>query len=262
VLGRAFYVMDRIAGEVPSEVPPYHAAGVFATATPEVREAMWWSGIETLARVHAVDWRAGQEEGRGKKEGAGLSVLGVPPEGLPAVRPQLEYYERMLEWAEEEGEPQTVLWAAQRWLRENVCESRRVALCWGDSRLPNVIYRDGRIVGVLDWEMAFLGDPEADLAWWLFMDWFASGGYGVARLEGMPGREETVARYEELTGRPVRNLFYNEVFAGMRFGVIMVRVAAMMRARGMPLPSPDFGSNNPATRKVAEMLGLQPPEAG
>ena len=275
VVGRAFYVMDRIAGEVPSEVPPYHAAGVFATATPEERAAMWWSGIETLARVHAVDWKAaGQEEGRGKEEGGGLSFLGVPPEGAPAVRPQLAYYERMLEWAEEQDrfeasgraglkpaptsdwapEPQTVLRAAQQWLRENECESERVAMCWGDSRLPNVIYRDGRIAGVLDWEMAFLGDPEADLAWWLFMDWFASGGYGVARLEGMPEREETVARYEELTGRPVRNLFYNEVFAGMRFGVIMVRVAAMMRARGMPLPSPNFGSNNPATRKLAEML--------
>ena len=78
----------------------------------------------------------------------------------------------------------------------------------------------------------------------------------------MPEREETVARYEELTGWPVRNLFYNEVFAGMRFGVIMVRVAAMMRHRGLPLPSPDFGSNNPATRKVAEMLGLRAPGDG
>jgi aminoglycoside phosphotransferase (APT) family kinase protein len=251
VLGRAFYVMDRIAGEVPSEVPPYHAVGVFADAKPEERAAMWWSGIETLARVHAVDWKA-----------AGLGFLGAPRKGAPVLRPQLEYYERMLEWAEEDGEPQTVLRAAQGWLRENEPDSERVALCWGDSRLPNVIYRDGRIAGVLDWEMAFLGDPEADLAWWLFMDWFASGGYGVARLEGMPEREETVARYEELTGHSVRNLFFYEVFAGMRFGVIMVRVAAMMRLRGMPLPTPDFASNNPATRKVAEMLGLRPPGDG
>ena len=248
VLGRAFYVMDRIAGEVPSEVPPYHAAGVFAAATVEERSAMWWSGIETLASVHAVDWRT-----------TGLGFLGEPPARVPPTRRQLEYYERMLDWAEEEREPQTVLRAAQGWLRENECDSELVALCWGDSRLPNVIYREGRIVGVLDWEMAFLGDPEADLAWWLFMDWFSSGGYGVTRLEGMPGREETVARYEELAGRAVRHLEYYKVFAGMRFGVIMVRVAAMIRARGMPLPSPDFGSNNPATRKVAEMLGLRPP---
>jgi aminoglycoside phosphotransferase (APT) family kinase protein len=248
VAGRAFYVMDRVAGDVPSEVPPYHAAGVFADAAPQERTQMWWSGIETLARVQAVDWKA-----------AGLGFLGEPPGGTPAVRPQLEYYERMLDWAEEAGEPQTVLRSAQRWLRENECEAEWVTLCWGDSRLPNVIYRGTEVAAVLDWEMAFLGDPETDLAWWLFMDWFASGGYDLARLEGMPGREETVARYEELTGRPVRNLFYNEVFAGMRFGVIMVRVAAMMRYRGLPLPVPDFASNNPATRKLADMLGLAPP---
>ncbi len=251
VLGRSFYVMDRIPGEVPSEVPPYHVMGVFAEATPQQREAMWWSGIETLAKVHAVDWMS-----------AGLDFLGLPTQGTPAVRSQLEYYERMLDWAEEPGEPQTVLRAAQRWLRSNEEQSQHVGLCWGDSRLPNTIYREGHVVGVLDWEMAFLGDREADLAWWLFMDWFSSEGYGLARLVGMPEREETVARYEELTGRPVRNLFYYEVFAGMRFGVIMVRVAAMMPARGYPLPAPDFASNNPVTRKLAELLGLAPPGAG
>jgi aminoglycoside phosphotransferase (APT) family kinase protein len=255
VLGRPFYVMDRIAGDVPSEVPPYHAIGVFADATPEQRERMWWSGIETLARVHAVDWKG--EMGKGKGEGR-LAFLGEPQLDVPPVRPQLDYYERMLDWAETPGEPQPTLRAALRWLRENEPPAANVALCWGDSRLPNVIYQGTEVAGVLDWEMAFLGDPEADLAWWLFMDWFASGGYGVPRLEGMPEREETVTRYEELTSEPVRNLFYNEVFAGFRFGVIMVRVVAMMVHRGLPLPVPDFASNNPATRKLAEMLGRRP----
>jgi aminoglycoside phosphotransferase (APT) family kinase protein len=248
VLGRQFYVMDRIEGEVPSEVPPYHAAGVFFSATPVERRRMWWSGVETLAKVHAVDWKD-----------RGLGFMGEPPGDAPSMRPQLEYYERMLDWAEEEDEPQTTLRAAQRWLRDNEPQTDRVALCWGDSRLPNVIYREGRVVGVLDWEMAFLGDPEADVAWWLFMDWFSSGGYGLPRLEGMPPEEETVERYETLTGRSLQNLEYYRIFAGMRFGVIMVRVVAMMPLRGYPLPAPDFASNNPVTRKLAEMLDLPPP---
>jgi aminoglycoside phosphotransferase (APT) family kinase protein len=248
VLGRPFYVMDRVAGEVPSEVPPYHAAGVFADAAPEQRERMWWSGIETLARIHALDRKA-----------IGLGFLGEPSLDEPPVRPQLDYYERMLDWAERPAEPQPTLRAALRWLRENEPQAANVGLCWGDSRLPNVLYQGTEVAAVLDWEMAFLGDPEADLAWWLFMDWFASGGYNVARLEGMPGREETIARYEKLTGEPVHNLFYNEVFAGFRFGVIMVRVVAMMVHRGLPLPVPDFASNNPATRKLAEMLAERPP---
>src|SRR5439155_7396112 len=86
VLGRAFYVMNRIAGEVPSEVPPYHATGVFANAKPAERAPMWWSGIETLARVHAVEWKA-----------RSLGFLSAPPEGVPVARPQLDYYERMLD---------------------------------------------------------------------------------------------------------------------------------------------------------------------
>jgi len=250
VLGRPFYVMDRIPGDVPSEVPPYHAAGVFADAAPEQRERMWWSGIETLARIHAVDWQA-----------VGVRFLGEPPLDAPPVRPQLDYYERMLDWAETPEERQRVLRSALRWLRENGPAAANVSLCWGDSRLPNVIYQGTQVAGVLDWEMAFLGDREADLAWWLFMDWFASGGYNVARLEGMPGKDETVERYQKLTGEPVHHLFYNEVFAGFRFGVIMVRVGAMMVHRGLPLPVPDFASNNPATRKLAEMLGMSPPGA-
>jgi aminoglycoside phosphotransferase (APT) family kinase protein len=250
ILGRPFYVMDRIPGEVPSEVPPYHAFGVLADAAPEQRERIWWSGIETLANIHSLDWKA-----------TGLGFLGEPPLDEPPVRPQLDYYERMLEWAETPEEPQPTLRSALRWLRENEPPAANVALCWGDSRLPNVIYQGTEVAGVLDWEMAFLGDPEADLAWWLFMDWFASGGYNVARLDGIPGKEETVNRYEKLTGEPVRNLLYNEMFAGFRFGVIMVRVTAMMVHRGLPLPAPDFASNNPATRKLAEMLKLPPPGA-
>jgi aminoglycoside phosphotransferase (APT) family kinase protein len=168
----------------------------------------------------------------------------------------------MLDWAETPDEPQATLRGALHWLRKNEPPVSNVALCWGDSRPPNIIYHGTEVAAVLDWEMAFLGDPEADLAWWLFMDWFASGGYNLARLAGMPEKEETILRYEKLTGAPVRNLFYNEVFAGFRFGVIMVRVTAMMVHRGLPLPAPDFASNNPATRKLAETLGIRQPGVG
>lgn len=250
VAGRPFYVMDRVAGDVPPDVPPYHAAGVFAEAAPDQRARMWWSGIETLSRVHALDWQS-----------AGLSFLGVPAPGAPAAGHQLDYYERFLDWAEDEREPQPILRAALQWLRRNAYTGAAVSLCWGDSRPPNIIYQGTEIAAMLDWEMAFLGDPEADLAWWLFMDWFSSSGYEVPRLEGLPGPQETVRRYEELTGSSVRHLAYNELFAAFRFGVIMVRVAALISHRGMPLPSPDFASNNAVTRRIAQTLELPPPGA-
>ena len=143
-----------------------------------------------LARIHGLDWKA-----------RGLDFLGVPPSGTGPLDRQLDYYERYLEWVRE-GRPQPVLRAALAWLREHRYVPARVALCWGDSRLPNLMFRDDAVVAVLDWEMAFLGDPEADLGWWLFLDWANSEGYGIPRADGFPGPEETIRRYETLTGRP------------------------------------------------------------
>jgi len=57
ILGCPFYVMKRIDGDIPSEVPLYHAFGLCFDATPERRANMWWSGIRTLASIHSLDWR-------------------------------------------------------------------------------------------------------------------------------------------------------------------------------------------------------------
>jgi aminoglycoside phosphotransferase (APT) family kinase protein len=248
VLGCPFYVMRRIEGEIPTDIPFYHTSGFLVDATPAQRAEMWGRGIETLAAIHTVDWRP-----------RGLSFLGVPDSGGGAVDAQLEYYERFLRWTQE-GEPQPVLDGALRWLREHAFAVPRIALCWGDARLPNLIYRDGAVAGVLDWEMAFLGDPEADLAWWLFLDWHHSEGNGTPRLDGFPGAEETVSRYEELTGWRTAHLPYYEVFAAMRFGVIMVSIGRIMRARGIDLGGgAGHGLNSPITRRLAELLGVPPP---
>jgi len=248
VLGQTFFIMDACEGEAPSDVPPYHApVGMCFDATPEERAAMWWNGIEVMARIHAVDWRA-----------RGLSFLGVPRDPVAAMDVQLDYWDGYFQWARTD-ESQPVLDAGLAWLRANRPQPTRTALCWGDSRLGNMLFRDFRVTAVLDWEMAFLGDPEADLAWWIFLDWNHSDGYGIPRLPGFPSREETVARYEALTGTRVANLHYYEAFASFRFGAIMARVATIMRAAGLPTPSDDFASNNPCTRRLAQLLGLPEP---
>jgi putative sterol carrier protein len=125
--------------------------------------------------------------------------------------------------------------------------------------MPNLMFRDGAVVAVLDWEMAFLGDPEADLGWWCFLDWANNEGYGAPHLEGIPGREETLARYAALTGRPVEQAFWNEVFAAFRYGAIMARVASRLKAIGATIPSEDFETNNVPTQALARLLDLPPP---
>ncbi len=250
VLGTPFYLMDAIGGEVPAEVPSYHSYGFVSEATPERRTHMWWSGIETLARIHALDWRR-----------LGLAFLGVPPPDTGPLDRQLDYYDGYLRWVCESGAPQPILQAALAWLRRNRFVPARVTLCWGDARLPNLMYRDDEVVGVLDWEMAFLGDPEEDLGWWLFMDWVNNEGYGLPRAVGFPGRLETIHHYEELSGRAVEHAPYHEVLAAFRFGVIMARIAGRLREIEAPLPTPDLETNNPCTQRLATVLGLPAPGA-
>jgi aminoglycoside phosphotransferase (APT) family kinase protein len=247
ILGTPFYVMGAVDGEAPSDVPPYHTAGLCVEADVGQRETMWWSGLDTMAAIHALDW-----------EKAGFDFLGKPASAVAALDAQLSYWENYLDWARTD-EPQPVIDAGRVWLRENSPSPSRTALCWGDSRLPNMMFKDFKVAAVLDWEMAFIGDPEADLAWWLFLDWHHSAGYGLERLEGLPGREQTVARYQEISGRPVENLFYYEVFAAYRFAAIMIRVVENLKVRGFPLSGPDFGSNNPCTCHLAELLELPSP---
>lgn len=248
ILGSAFYVMDAVDGEVPSEVPSYHVFGWVHDAEPARRTRVWWNGLEMLARIHALDWRA-----------HGLGFLGEPASARDAMDRQLAYWDRYLALVRSEGPPQPTLDAALAWLRANAFTPRRVGLCWGDSRLPNLMFGDDRVVAVLDWEMAFLGDPEADLGWWCFLDWANNEGYGGPHLDGIPSKEETLARYAELTGQPVAHAHWHEAFAAFRYGVILGRVATRMRSIGASLPADDWESNNVCTQALARLLDLPAP---
>jgi aminoglycoside phosphotransferase (APT) family kinase protein len=243
VLGDPFYIMGEIKGVSPSDFPAYHASGVYFDATPEQRATMWWGCVEAIAKIHALDWST-----------LGLSFLGDPAHPGGPIDWLLDLYERRLDWAKQG--PQPILETALRWLRKNVYIPEHVVLCWGDSRMSNIIYTpDLAVAALLDWEIAYLGDHEADLAWMLFLDWASSEGGGIPRLPGTPSREESVHRYEELTGWKVTNLFYNEVLAAVELAVPMLTVFKNLRAAGMPLGE-DVERNNFCTQRLSELLRL------
>jgi aminoglycoside phosphotransferase (APT) family kinase protein len=77
------------------------------------------------------------------------------------------------------------------WLKENRYAPDHVALCWGDARIGNTLYSrtDRNVLAVMDWEMAFIGDPESDLAWFFVLDKGLSKGYGLPPLEGYVATE-------------------------------------------------------------------------
>jgi putative sterol carrier protein len=126
--------------------------------------------------------------------------------------------------------------------------------------MPNCLYSpDGDVMAVLDWELAYLGDPVADLAWFLFFDWHQSEAFGLPKLEGTPGKEETVRRYEELTGWEVKNLFYNEVLAPIKAGIPILKVYKNLKQMGIDIMAEDIEINNPCTQRIASLLNLPAP---
>jgi len=247
-LGVPFFIMDHVEGKVPPDNLPYTMEGWVLEATPEEQEQMWWSGLEAMSRVHRADWRR-----------LGLDWLDRPSRGRPGLEQQLSYYRAFLDWSAK-GRPQPVAEAAWDWLAANrPDEDGEVVLCWGDSRLGNIIWQGFRPAAVVDWEMATLGQPELDLGWWLFFDRQFSEGLSVPRPPGFPSHEETVARYSELVGRPMRDLDYYQVFSGFRFAVILCRLSDLLIESDQLPADSDMGTNNLATQFTAQLLGLDPP---
>lgn len=241
VLGAPFFVMERIDGNVPTDMPPYHMDGWVTEVPPAERAAMWWSTLEILARLHRLD-----------VEALGLGFLDQPGWGRPGLDQRLAYYEHYLHWAYDG--PQTVALEALDWLKANRPDEPEPVALWGDSRIGNVIFQDGVPRAVLDWENAVLGAPEEDLAWFMFLDRHHSEGVHVPRLEGFPGYPETIARYEQLLGRPLRDMPYYEVLSGFKFSVIMARIGQAMIDFDWIKQDADFPHNNNCTQLLAHIL--------
>jgi aminoglycoside phosphotransferase (APT) family kinase protein len=247
-LGVPFFTMDHVEGQVPADNLPYTLEGWVIEATPEQQRKMWWSGIDALASVHRTDWRA-----------LGLGWLHRPGRGRPGIAQQMAYYREFYDWVAA-GTPIPTLDATWSWLEAHQPdESGDVVLSWGDSRIGNIIWDDFECAAVVDWEMAALAQPELDLGWWLYFDRQFSDGLGVPRPPGFGSHEETIDRYAELIGRPMRDLFFYEVFSGFRFAVIMARLAELLVGDDILPHDSDMATNNIATQLLATMLELPAP---
>jgi aminoglycoside phosphotransferase (APT) family kinase protein len=254
-LGAPFFVMGRVEGRVPADSPPYTVEGwLLEQSTPEQRRTLVDSGLDALAAVHAVDWR-----------GLGLEVLDKPQYGRLGFEQQLRYYERSFAWAEGEAAfpAPAVSRATLEWVRAHApAVDPEITLCWGDARINNQLFgADHRVVAVLDWEMVTLADPMMDLGWWLFLDRHFHEGMPAPRMPGFPTRDEMVARYERTSGRAARDLEFYEVFAGLRFAVVMIRIATLVADFGLmdAAAGEEMAANNAVTRSLADLLGLPAP---
>jgi aminoglycoside phosphotransferase (APT) family kinase protein len=185
VVGAVFYVMERVDGRIFWD-------GTLPEVPRGARRAHYEALIDTLAALHAVDPRA-----------VGLTDFGKPG----------NYMQRQVgRWTQQYRASQTddlpEIENLIEWLPRTLPEQSRASIVHGDYRIDNLIYAAGtpRVLAVLDWELATIGDPLADFTY-LAMSWAMprdgrSGLVGVdLEAAGLPTLDEVVARYCDATGR-------------------------------------------------------------
>ena len=241
VIGTPFFVMEFVEGDVPAIDPPYTAAGFFTAATPAQRHQLVADGLRVLAGVHALDWQA-----------AGLSWL-LPAGAAPTLGRQLDIWQAFAD-QELAGRHHPLIERGFEVLRRHLASGSPPALCWGDPRPGNMIWRDFRCVCVTDWEAAAIAPPEMDLGWWLMFDRTCHEGAGVARLAGEPTRDEQRDLYAAAAGRDVGDTHPYELFAAVRYAAIVVRVMNRAVARGHLPPDHMVWRDNPATQALGQIM--------
>jgi aminoglycoside phosphotransferase (APT) family kinase protein len=239
--GQPFWVMDRVDGDIPTDAPAYAGEGWLHDATEAQQEQAWFAGIDAMARVHRVD----------------VDALALPagtyPQPTNTVGRYLEHYERFLAWAEEDTPHPLARHVLDVLRRDRPPEPVEGAcLVWGDARLSNLVYRDFDVIAVLDWEMSGIGDPLLDLGWWIFSDRALTEGSGCTRLPGFASKESTARRWQQATDRSAASLDYYELFAGLRFTVIMLRMGKLLAELG--LVSPEFAYDNLVSQALERLL--------
>jgi len=204
VIDSPLYVMSHVLGEVVTTRTP----AALADAGPAIGVSL----VDTLADLHAVDWRS-----------PGLRELGRP-EGFNG-----RHLRRMRGLVEDgAGRLPGAFVDVAAWLEAHVPVESGASLVHNDYRLGNVILGPtGAVAAVLDWELATIGDPLFDVGYFL-ASWPAHGEpltptaeLGRAALDpGYPTRDQLARRYAARTGRDLTGLSWYTTLALWKLAVL------------------------------------------
>ena len=214
VIGASFFLMERRQGIVIRDHAPVELA-LISDYPRRVSEAF----IDCLVRLHAIDICQ-----------TGLGFLGKP-QGF--VERQVRGWADR--WARAKTENLAEMERVIQWLDRYIPPSGEATLVHNDYKLDNVmvVQSADQIGAVLDWEMATVGDPLADLGlalcYWTWANIAAQqSGYGPTRTITMqPGwytRDEFLQRYADRTGRGIDAIRYHEVLGIFKLAVILQQI--------------------------------------
>jgi aminoglycoside phosphotransferase (APT) family kinase protein len=224
IIGTAFYVMDFVEGRIFRDP-------ALPDMSPAERRAIYADMAAVMGKLHAIDWRA-----------VGLDGFGRPTGYLGR---QIALWTRQYEAAK--THPIPAMDELIAWLPAHIPADERTTIAHGDFRLENLMYHptEPRVVGVLDWELATLGHPFADVAyncmiWHLDPSTPNLGGLAGRDLAalGIPSEAEYVAGYAVNAVIPgIDDYSFFLAFAFFRFAAIAQGVYARARAGNASAPN-------------------------
>lgn len=213
VIGAPFYIMERIQGVIlrASNAPKL---GIHAKVMRTISEAL----IDNLVALHGLD----------------ISTTGLDQIGKPDGYVQRQVEGWIKRYYNAETDTLEHMNALTDWLKENMPSEQKPAFLHNDYKYDNVILNPDKltdIIGVLDWEMATVGDPLMDLGASLAY-WSEAGDDPVLQsfnLTSLPGnltRQEVVTRYAAKSNRDVSNILFYYVFGLFKNAVIAQQIYA------------------------------------
>ena len=215
VLGVPFYLMELVGGwspmSLPGWAPPFDAA-------PETRSRLVFEAVDGLARLSKVDWKERGLAGFGKPDGFHERQVNRWLQFLQRVRTR----------------PLPGLDEATHWLETHRPLDFIPGIMHGDYQFANLMYRhgeSGELAAIIDWEMATIGDPKLDMAWFLqiFQRQGETPADSYVDLDGMPEIDDLVGHYADRSGRQVDDIDYYLVLAAWKMGIVL--------EQGIPEPS-------------------------
>jgi aminoglycoside phosphotransferase (APT) family kinase protein len=239
VIGVPFYVMERVKGLI------LRGSSAPSLFTPPLFRALGERFVDTLVAIHGATPSDPVIGGLGRPRG----YVGRQVDG---------WTER---WQKSRTDEVPAMEQLAAWLAERQPGESGACLVHNDYKYDNLVLdptQPDRIIAVLDWEMATLGDPLLDvgtaLAYWVEAGdhpAFKALGLGVTALPGNFTRAELWARYLEKSGRAMRPVAWYHAFGLFKVAVIAQQIYARYR-KGLTTDE-RFATLGEAVRLLAEM---------
>jgi aminoglycoside phosphotransferase (APT) family kinase protein len=234
VLGRPFFVMERLAGRVPADDdPPFTKAGFVFDASEAEQRRLCETAVDHIAAVQGI-------------EAPAFLTVG------PTPADHLAWCAELCRWAGI-GHPDVLATHAALAATVPPAGDAPSGLLWGDARPANMVLDDHfGIVGLLDWELAGTGPGELDLAWFLEMNRMRTTGMDIPPLPGWMSDDATWARWSANIGREATHVDWYLRYNAYKVAVLLFLYLRVMIDKGRLPAGHRLMSDNLATRRLRQ----------